>query len=444
MPCAARMRLHAVFSFAMAQIFPFTAVTYSAQAGDPARLICPPYDIISPQQQEALYATSPWNYVRVVLNNAPGPQRYSQSAAALQEWLRSGILVKRKSPALYLYRQSFPHPITGAPTFRMGFFCALRLEPYSSGVVLPHENTRAQAKEDRLNLMRATKANPEPILGLYEDPNGAIARVLARAGAGQPIVRACLDEEGAHPDTHEIIPIDDSAAVDQIAEALRDRAVWIADGHHRYETALAYQKERRTAEGDPVAFRPYDAVLAVLTSFEDPGLVVLPTHRLLRNADAGILNSLPSILGRSFHVEAVPVQDLENRLPGIHQGFGLVTSGGAWLLHLRDPGIMDARLPHRSSYWRRLDVVVLQELVFADVFSIPSEALASTPDIGYTRSVAEAIALVQEGTYQAAFLLAQPKVEDVQRVAAAGERMPPKSTYFHPKLWSGLVLRLLE
>ncbi|MGC8668198.1 MAG: DUF1015 domain-containing protein [Chthonomonadales bacterium] len=427
----------------MAQIFPFTAVTYHAQAGDPGTLICPPYDVISPEQQDALYAASPWNYVRIVLNAAPGSERYSQAAAALTKWLDAGILVEEKRPALYLYRQSFVHPITGRRVQRRGFFCALRLEPYSAGIVLPHEDTRSQAKEDRLRLMQATQANPEPIFVLYEDPSGSIASILDGAAASPPMIRADIPGDDADAGSHEVIRMDDAAA-EAIARTLRDRPVWIADGHHRYETALAYRQERRTAEGNPPAFRPYDAVLAVLTSFDDPGLVVLPTHRLVRNRDAAVLDALPTTLAPTFRTEAVPVEELASRLNATRHGFGLVTRNGCWLLHLKDPAVMDARLPNRSVYWRHLDVVVLQELVFAEVLSIPSEALASTPDLGYTRNLAEAVSLVKQGSYQAAFLLPPPHADDVRMVAAAGERMPPKSTYFHPKLWSGLVLRLLK
>lgn len=415
---------------------------YGPRAGDPASLICPPYDVISPEQQASLYEVSPYNYVRVVLNAAPGAERYAHSAAAIAEWLASGILVEERQSALYLYRQSFLHPVTARPAVRQGFFCALRLEPYSAGVVLPHEDTRSQAKEDRLRLMRATKANPEPIFGLFEDHGGAISAILDAAAASPPILRACVSAGIAEAGTHEIIRMDDDAAW-AIQEALRDRSVWIADGHHRYETALAYQRERRLAEGDPPSFQPYDAVLAVLTPFDDPGLVVLPTHRLVRNRDEGLLQALPAVLAPAFTAEAVTGDQLAALLPEVSHGFGLVTRTGCWLLRLKDPAIMDARLPARSARWRRLDVAVLQELVFSDILAIPSEALASTPDIGYTRSMEEAVKLVQEGSYQAAFLLPPPRAEDVRMVAAAGERMPPKSTYFYPKLWSGLVLRLL-
>jgi len=454
----------------MAEIVPFRGIFYNTEKVKLEKVVAPPYDVIAPEEQEALYAASPYNCVRLILNRPePGDDEtnnpYTRAAGFLREWLASGVLREDDAPALYVYRQEFTNPADGARYARTGLFCALRLEPYEAGVVLPHEETRTGAKEDRLRLMRATRANPEPIFGLYEDPEGIVARALnpvlnpskeSDSIPSAPDLRVTVDG-----DRHHVRRIDDPETQAAIQDFLRDRRVWIADGHHRYETALTYRNERRVAEyggrgvgewgserpHSPAPLLPYDYILIVLTAFEDPGVVVLPTHRLVKNISPGRQEQLLLQLERYFTIEMVPLEDLPTRMianpaQGLHR-FGMVGRVGAWVLTLRDESVMDTAVEGPSVAWKRLDVSILQTLVLDRSLGIPTASLATTPDVGYTRDREEAVASVRSGDWQYAFLLNLPTADEVRQVAAAGDKMPPKSTYFYPKLWSGLIMRVI-
>ena len=430
----------------MAEIQPFPGILFDpARAGSLDRIVCPPYDVLSPADQESLYQRDPHNFVRIILNRAEAGDDdqapYRRAAECLTDWLDSGILREDDAPALYEYRQEFTNPGDGKRYSRSGIFCALKLEPYSAGVVLPHEETRTKAKEDRLRLMRATMSNPEPIFGLFEDPREYVARVL-KASNSDEVSELSASIDG---DSHHIRRITDSEAAGAIQSFLRDARVWIADGHHRYETALNYRSERRESEGNPDGHQPYDFILIVLTSFTDPGMVVLPTHRLVKNISESRMEQLRLQLERYFDVAEVPIEALAERMAGDPEKgehrFGVVLADSAWVIDLRDESVMDAAVEGHADVWKRLDVSILQSLVLDRSLGIPAEELATTPDIGYTRDWDEAIEKVTAGEYQAAFMLNNPSAEEVRRVASAGDKMPPKSTFFYPKLWSGLVMR---
>lgn len=427
----------------MAEIVPFRAVLYNLErAGALQDLVAPPYDVISPEEQRALYTVSPYNCVRVILNreeadDTPQHSPYTRAAGFLQNWLQEGVL-REVEPALYTYQQEFTHPSTGERCLRTGFFCALKLEPYSSGIVLPHEETRRKAREDRLNLLRATQTNTEPIMGMFDDPEGVVSGILHETeGETFSVV--------VGEDQHTVRTIDAPEAIERIQAQLRDSRVWIADGHHRYETALAYRDERRAAEGDPPGRKPYDYLLTVLVPINDPGLVVLPTHRLVMNIPETRLQGLLPALEPYFEVQKITEEDLHRmtqEIPprDVHR-LGMLTANGVFLLTLRDEEILDRLMPGSSSVWRRLDVSILQAIVFERTLGIAADQIAITPDIGYTRDRQEAVQLVRSGAYQLGFFMNMPSVESVRMVSAAGEKMPPKSTYFYPKLWSGLVMR---
>ncbi len=445
----------------MAQIAPFSGVHY-----DPARVslpdvIAPPYDVLSPAQQDALYARSPYNIVRLMLNKEEptdneSDNRYTRAAAFLQEALRSGIMTRDEQPALYEYIQRFAHPLDPQQTVsRRTLFVALKLEPYSNGVVLPHEETHPKAKADRLNLMRTTQANPEPIYGLYEDPNFTVAQTLDEAHRGiQPLLHAALPGP-ITPDSeqHLIYRHTDPCLLSDIGEYLGSRRVWIADGHHRYETGLNYQREQRDREGlsaqpADADLKPYDFLLIGLSAFEDPGLVVLPTHRLVKNISQARLEDLPLQLERFFHLRVVPITEarawIKQEVPG-EKRFALLLADKAYALTLRSGALADAA--HDDGHceaWRHLDVTILQTFVLDRSLGIGWQALAHTPDVAYTRDEEEAVEKVRSGEFQLACLLQNPGVTEVRDVASAGDKMPQKSTFFYPKLWSGLVLRTLD
>lgn len=433
----------------MADILPFPGIYYNTdKVGELEAVVGPPYDVLNADEQNALYEASPYNFVRIMLNRPEAgddaeSNPYSRAGGFLNDWLASGALVEDEVPALYIYRQEFTNPADGARYTRTGLFCALKLEPYSAGVVLPHEETRTKAKQDRLNLMRATQSNPEPIFGLYEDADNVLPALLTEAlEASSPFLEATT--EG---DTHRVWRIDDAGLIEQIQAFLADRRVWIADGHHRYETGLTYRDERR-AEGEN-AQRPtpnaYDYLLIVLTAFNDPGIVVLPTHRLVKNIPDSRLQDLYLQLERYFIVEPVHPEELAERMKadvtqGVHR-FGLFMPDKAWVLTLRDVGVMETAVEGHVDCWKQLDVSILQALVLDRSLGIPTASLATTPDIGYTRDWDDAITRVKSGEYQLAFLLNLPTADEVRQVASAGDKMPPKSTFFYPKLWSGLLMR---
>ena len=429
----------------MAEIQPFRGIIYGPdRAGALEKLICPPYDVISPVEQEALYQRDPHNFVRIILNRAEAGDDdlspYRRAADCVSEWLDAGVLKEDDEPALYEYRQEFTNPADGNRRTRAGLFCALKLEPYSAGVVLPHEETRTKAKEDRLRLMRATRTNPEPIFGLFEDSRRFVARVLESLPPYQPEMRASVDG-----DNHILRRITDRDVIAAIQGFLKNARVWIADGHHRYETALTYRDERRDPEADPRECRPEDYILVVLSAFEDPGMVVLPTHRLVKNVSGSRLEQLRLQLERYFEVSDVPLEQLAARMAGSPDSdehrFGVVLPDSAWMLELRDVSVMSSAVEGHADVWKRLDVSILHALALDRSLGIPMADLATTPDIGYTRDWHEAIQKVRGGEFQLAFMLNNPSADEVRRVASAGDKMPPKSTFFYPKLWSGLVMR---
>lgn len=439
----------------MAQIEPFAGIHYNPDEVPLSDVVGPPYDVISPLQQEALYALHPNNFVRIMLNrieetDTDTDNRYTRSAAVLNSWLAEGLLVQDETPALYEYAQSFEHPLhAGEIVWRTTLFVALKLEPYENGVVLPHEETHPKAKADRLLLMKATEANPEPIYGLYEDPTQAVARTLKEAREGfEPLLKAVFPGRTLHhSEQHLIYRHTNPRVIENVKQFLAPRRVWIADGHHRYETALNYRRERAETDTTPTP-HGYDYLLIGLSSFEDPGLIVLPTHRLVKGvSDARIADIVPQ-LERYFEVAEITVDEarawIKEETPG-QKRFAILHSGGAYALTLRDLKQADAALDQsHCPAWRTLDVTILQALVLDRTLGISWQDLAHTPDVAYTRDEEEAVQKVASGEFQLGCLLQNPTVTEVRDVASAGDKMPQKSTFFYPKLWSGLVLRSLK
>ena len=473
----------------MATIAPFAGIHYTSDA-PLSELIAPPYDVLSPAQQDALYAKNLRNIVRLILSkeqagDAANANRYTRAADFLRESLASGVLVQDEKPALYEYIQRFEHPANPEQMVsRRTLLVALKLAPYSDGVVLPHEETHPKAKTDRLNLMQTTQVNAEPIYGLYEDPNQTVAQSLdALRESAELILRADFPGQTA-PDAeqHRIYRHTDACLLSDLEEFFGPRRVWIADGHHRYETALNYQAGKRGEEGKREEGRegreeggnrreqgtgnrgegvdalqnlkskiqnlPSDFILIGLSAFEDPGLVVLPTHRLIKNVSASRREELPLLLERYFHVAILTGEKargwLKTEVAGEKRFVVLLPEEKAYALTLRDLKTMDSAVtvPHCAA-WKHLDVSILQTLVLDRCLGIGWQDLAHTPDVAYTRDEAEAVSKVANGEFQMACLLQNPQVTEVRDVASAGDKMPQKSTFFYPKLWSGLILRSL-
>ncbi len=445
----------------MAHIAPFAAIHYDPARVSLDRVIAPPYDVLSPAQQDGLYARDAWNIVRLMLNKTTpddddADNRYTRANAFLQDALTQGVMARDDAPALYEYIQRFEHPLDPARIVtRRTLFVALKLEPYANGVVLPHEETHPKAKADRLELMRATQSNPEPIYGLYADEEQFVGRRLEQArGASAPLLRAVFPGKTARDaEQHLIYRHTDAALLNDLQAFFAPLRVWIADGHHRYETALNYQGERRKEKGESAedgGLQPYDSILIGLSAFEDPGMVVLPTHRLVKNVAASRMEELPLLLERYFHVHTLPIAQarawMAQQTPD-EKRFAIVLSDRAYTLRLRDMAqaqmAMDASGQTHGQAWRHLDVTLLQTLVLDRCLGIGWQDLAHTPDVAYTRDDLEAVQKVQSGEFQMACLLQNPTVTEVRDVASEGDKMPQKSTFFYPKLYSGLVIRSL-
>ena len=427
----------------MAEIRPFRALRYTAKAGDIASLVCPPYDIIGGGEHRALLAQSRYNAVRLELperSAAAAGDAYAQAGATLRAWLSGGVLRQDTDPGFYLYEEEFD--AFGERKKVKGFLCAVRLEEFSKGIILPHEETLSKAKEDRFRLMQATGCNFSPVYSLYGDEGGATAARLDALSSGKPRYGFTLGGV-----THRLWLVNDREVLRAIQEDFRDRRLYIADGHHRYETALNYRgwkREQGTAcEGD-------DFVMMLLVSMENDGLTVFPTHRLVRGLKDFSARELLRRCAEQFDV--MPREDvgtaraeLAERARAGERAFAFYSGGAGWtLLTLRDKAAVDAALPGRSAAYRSLDVSVLHSLILEKILGIDRANMAAQKNLVYTRSAEEAVASVRQGKSQCAFLLNPTRVDQIRDVAAAGEKMPQKSTYFYPKPLTGLVFHRLD
>jgi uncharacterized protein (DUF1015 family) len=398
-----------------------------------ADVVAPPYDVIDGAQRAELAARSPYNVVELDLPRDPGGgDPYAHAAELLEQWTGDGVLTRDSMPTIWALEQDYAAP-DGSRLTRRGFLARVRLAPYGEGI-RPHERTQPGPKEDRLRLTRATRHNLSPIFSLHP---GDAWRYLEPTLAGEPWGEV-TDADGT---THRGWRIDDPEVHGAVAAELASGELLIADGHHRYETSLAYQRE--VGEGSPA-----DYVLMALVSLEDPGLTVFPTHRLISGLadDPARQDALSTGLKGLFDVEEVSTNQLD---PAGIEGvgvFGYVDSRlkRVFRLRLRETAQLEEALADRSPAYRRLDAAILEELVLKGILGMTTEEIAAKRGIGYTPSIDEALSKLGTGDYQAAFLLRPTPIEQVREVAAAGETMPPKSTYFFPKLLTGLVFNPLS
>jgi uncharacterized protein (DUF1015 family) len=422
------------------RIEPFRGLLYNPRvAGDARNLVAPPYDLIGAARQNELYERSPYNIVRLELGREP--DRYSAAQKTIAEWIGKGVLARSERPAIYHYTQRFE--LEGRALTRSGLIVRLRLEEFGPGKILPHEKTFPAAKEDRLKLLTAIRINTSSIFGLYPGSHPELDRVRAGAAA-RPALIDVMDDLGIR---NELRVIDEPSEIAVIQRALASPQLLIADGHHRYETALNYRRQRRAAE-NPAAPQGYDYTMMTLVACDDPGLVILPTHRVVHRLRPDAVASFAAEAGRAFEVEEVaPPDALVARLREHGRGALAVALKGhakPYLLRLRDRGALESALPGVAPEVRELDVSVLHALLFDRIFQIKAAEVRKGGIIEYTIDAAGALAAVREGRSDGAFLMNPPSIRDVERVSGAGATMPEKSTYFHPKLLTGLVLGPLD
>ncbi|MDX6591129.1 MAG: hypothetical protein QOJ13_325 [Gaiellales bacterium] len=417
---------------------PLRALRYDTSQVVLGDVVSPPYDVIGDAERAELARRSPYAVVQLEL-----PESASQAAQLLHHWRREGVLERDEEPALWWHEQLFTGP-DGVDRSRSGFFAAVRLSPYDEGRVRPHERTHATAKQGRLEVLRATHTNLSPIFGLYSDPEGGARAALAGAGDAEPEMEV-TDPDGT---VHRFWRVSDPAAIAAAQDALAEREILIADGHHRYETALAYRDEQREREGDPDGDRPYDFVLMYLANLHGEGLAIYPTHRVVmsqREVDSRFLAAF-ALQEMPIGTSAADVEAELNRIPPGTAAFALWRGSERKpvLARVKDPSAVMLAMPAVPRAVRSLDAAVLEALVLAPLLGLTGEQFLTSDQIRYVRGLDRATRMVDTGDAGSAFLLRAPTVEQVQAVTAAGRLMPQKSTYFFPKLYSGFLLNPLE
>jgi uncharacterized protein (DUF1015 family) len=417
----------------MADIQPLRALHYDlSTVGSLSDVTSPPYDVIDAEQREQLLKRSPFNVAAVDLPKGE-PDPYAAAGELFEAWQMQGIVVRDPEPSLWAHTQTYTGP-DGQERTRRGFFCRVRIEGYGPGRVRPHERTHPGPKEDRLRLMRATHANLSPIFSLFSDPAGAAWRALEPATKNSPWGEV-TDGENT---THRVWRTSDPDIIAAVQTATRDVELLIADGHHRYETANTYAQELG-GDGE------HQYVLMCLVALEDPGLTVFPTHRLVRNLDRTRQEALREALHRDFHITEVPVEQIAPE-PGIgplELGYIDAHHQQPYRLTLKDQSIADNALEGFSEAYRSLDTGVLEALLLKGALGLSDDDISHFNGLFYARSTEEALEMVRSSEYDAAFLMRPTPVSQVRDVAASGENMPPKSTFFYPKLLTGLLFNPL-
>ncbi len=442
----------------MAEIVPFRGIRYAASRGRAlGLLVAPPYDLISQEQRDELLRRSPHNVAHLTLGedrtgDTAEVNKYSRAAGYFRAWLAEGVLRRDEAPALYPLEQTFWSP-DGRQLTRRGFMAAVRLHEFSEGVIVPHEKTLVAAKADRLAILKTVGANLSPVFGLYRDEAGATARALEHACAGEPVAETDSDD-GVH---HRLWRADAPEVVGGLQALVRDQRIFIADGHHRYETALVYRRwlEERTP-GLP-AHGGHHYLLMFLCPMSDPGLVIYPTHRLVFGLrDAALAGLLPR-LERFFQVQLVEESLMKpvgrawaiarlSEHAGKNTSFLMVAAEDqrARILTLRDDAdLAGVPLPANKTL-RDLDVTVLHAIVLEHLLGVSAEAQGRGEHVTYVRDAGQAVNRVLSGEHQLGFLLNPTPMWQVEAVGDAGETMPQKSTLFAPRLQSGLVLRTVD
>jgi uncharacterized protein (DUF1015 family) len=453
----------------MALIVPFRGISYDPQkAGDLSRVVAPPYDVISPEAQDALYRRHPQNVVRLILNQET-PQdnaqdnRYTRSADFYRTWLKEGVLVRTPTPHFYFLQEEFsssilpsaPGNLAEQKVKRQGFIGLIRMEEYSAGVVLPHEKTQTKPRADRLALMEACQANFSQIFSLYPDEEGARVSIYHQVFSAKGPDIDVTDDEGVR---RKLWMVSDPKILRKVTEIMKSKKIFIADGHHRYETALAYREKQRLRFLQNTGREAYNFTMMYLAAMEDKGLFILPTHRVVYNLEGFRASSFLDQLRSDFSVKAFDfdsqnekvtrekfLRELASRADRSRSlGMLLEKDRKYLILSLKEEKSLDEAQPGISSSLKALDVNLLHILIFQKRLRIGPQELAAGKNVLYFKEPEEAAGAVKSGKGQIAFFLNPTRVYQVRDVSLAGETMPSKSTFFYPKLLSGLVINPLD
>jgi uncharacterized protein (DUF1015 family) len=453
----------------MALIVPFRGIHYDpGKIGDLRDIVAPPYDVISPEAQNAFYQRHLQNVIRLILNkerpkDSAQDNRYTRAAAHYRAWLKEGILVRNPTPHFYFLEEKFESSVHGLASgnlspskkVRRGFIGLIRLEEFAKGVVLPHEKTQTKPKADRLALMEACRANFSQIFSLYSDEEGAMAPIFEKVLSTDGPAVNIMDNEGTR---HSLWMVGDPEILRQVTEVMRPKKIFIADGHHRYETALAYRERQRARFARNMGRETYHFTMMYLAAMEDEGLLILPTHRVIGGLEGFQASAFLEQLRADFSVESfvfdskkegiVREQFLKELASRSDQGrtLGMLLRGTDqyFLLSLEHERALDEAAPTLSPTLKALDVTLLHMLIFQKLLKIGPRELAAGKNVLYFKENRETIETVRSGRGQIAFFLNPTKVYQVRDVSLAGETMPSKSTFFYPKLLSGLVINPLE
>ncbi|MFH1662482.1 MAG: DUF1015 domain-containing protein [Chloroflexota bacterium] len=434
----------------MAEIRPFRGVYYNQSlVGNLSDIICPPYDIINPQLEEELYQRSKYNFVRIEYNrklpqDSDTDNRYTRSGDKLKQWLEQKVLITSKIPAIYVYDHYFNSQ--GKEYRRRGLIVRVKIEEWHKNIIRPHEGTLAEAKSDRINLLETIKANTSSIMSLYEDREKRLASLLESQKTDNILI-STKDDNG---ERHEVWQVDEPKAVSEICDNFADKALYIADGHHRYESALVYKRQMLAGSSAARENAAFNFVMMTLVEFNDPGLIILPPHRLLRGLPESKLAGLCDKLESFFDIECLSLDmpDLWQRVDGLladKSKVKMILFGpdrqNLSLLTLRDIAAADRMIPYfHSEIYKRLDVSIVDHVILEELLGLSSE---DEIKISYNYDRRDAVNGVLNKEYQLAFIVSPVKAETIKEIADAGDRMPRKSTYFYPKLPSGLIINRL-
>lgn len=428
---------------------PFRAYRYNPSRVDFKKVIAPPYDVISPAKQDHLYGLSPFNVVRLILNKKEPADNdtfntYSRAAEAFNSWVQEQVFMRDDNPCFYVYRQSYKAP-DGKVRERTALLGKIKVEPFEKGLIIPHEITLKGPRADRMNLIKKIHTNLSPVFGLYKDQGGETHKLISSAAQGKPVFDL-VDEDGIG---QTMWVVSDHKLCQQISESFKDKKVYIADGHHRYETSLEYAQLKRAEEKTPPkSAQPYDYTLMAFVSFSDPGFMVMPTHRLM------IKLTLPqdqmlAQLKTQFNVEEIAAEKIESTLdngPDLPVRLGLVFKDKSYLLTLKDPQAAKKVLGWDGSAGSPqakpdvcldLNVNILGYLVFSKLLNFPADKWEG--NLKFEHEAKPSIEAVKKGEVEAAFILKAAPIAMLEKLGAVQERMPQKSTYFYPKLASGIV-----